>query len=267
MIPGAFITEWKANAPWKNPYMVEQDLIISRGLVEIFSDSFLSEHLVFRGGTALHKLHLPMAARYSEDIDLVQIKSGPIGPIFDRLRKIFEPLFGKTGREFGPGVVSLRYKTQSEIPPTVKLKLKIEINAREHFALMGIKDRQYSVHSKWFTGNCMVKTYAIEELLGTKLRALYQRRKGRDIFDIWLAVTAGNADPEKVVMCFRQYMEKSGLTVSETEFRMNLDGKIYDPNFKGDLNNLLREDFEFDFNDAVNILDRKILPLLRKKHS
>ncbi len=132
---------------------------------------------------------------------------------------------------------------------------------------MGIQDKQFSVNSKWFRGDCLVRTYAIEELLGTKLRALYQRKKGRDIFDIWLAVTTGNADPEKVVKCFKQYMEKSGLSVSETEFRMNLDDKIYDPNFKDDLNNLLREGIEFDFNNAVNLLDRKIFPLLSKKHN
>ncbi len=108
MIPETFITEWKANAPWQSPFMVEQDLIISRVIVEIFSDPLLSDHLVFRGGTALHKLHLPPASRYSEDIDLVQIKSGPIGPIFDRLRKIFEPLLGKTGREGNSAPVSSR---------------------------------------------------------------------------------------------------------------------------------------------------------------
>lgn len=78
MIPKPYIAAWQSYVPWKEFAQVEQDLIISRTLVEIFSDNFLREHLAFRGGTALHKLYLNPAPRYSEDIDLVQIKAGPI---------------------------------------------------------------------------------------------------------------------------------------------------------------------------------------------
>ena len=58
MIPEYFIQEWHENAPWQDPAMVEQDLIICRALASIFSDEFLASQLAFRGGTALHKLHL-----------------------------------------------------------------------------------------------------------------------------------------------------------------------------------------------------------------
>ena len=81
MIPKPQIAQWKAHAPWNEFGQIEQDLIISRALVAIFSDDFLRENLAFRGGTALHKLYLHPAPRYSEDIDLVQIKEGPIKPI------------------------------------------------------------------------------------------------------------------------------------------------------------------------------------------
>lgn len=75
MIPAAYITEWQQSAPWQHPDLVEQDLVISRALVELFSDDRISQHLAFRGGTALYKLCLLPAARYSEDIDLVQVKA------------------------------------------------------------------------------------------------------------------------------------------------------------------------------------------------
>lgn len=78
MIPLAYITEWRNKAPWQDDFQVEQDLIIERALVEIFSDPFLKERMAFRGGTALHKLYLSPAARYSEDIDLVQTSAEPI---------------------------------------------------------------------------------------------------------------------------------------------------------------------------------------------
>ena len=90
MIPRAHITAWRKNAPWPQPSQVEQDLIICRALVEIFSKPLLRANLAFRGGTALYKLHLP-PARYSEDIDLVQVAAGPIGEILDELRRGLDP--------------------------------------------------------------------------------------------------------------------------------------------------------------------------------
>lgn len=74
MIPRAYITAWRKIAPWSTDAQIEQDLILSRALVEIFSQPILSSQLAFRGGTALHKLFLTPASRYSEDIDLVQVK-------------------------------------------------------------------------------------------------------------------------------------------------------------------------------------------------
>ncbi len=36
MIPRAYITEWRSHAPWIQDAWVEQDLVISRAIVEIF---------------------------------------------------------------------------------------------------------------------------------------------------------------------------------------------------------------------------------------
>ena len=90
MIPEFYIQQWKEKAPWVEPYMVEQDMIICRALVSIFNDEFLASQLAFRGGTALHKLYLSPQPRYSEDIDLVQITPGPIKPIMYRLGEVLD---------------------------------------------------------------------------------------------------------------------------------------------------------------------------------
>ena len=95
MIPRDYITQWRERAPWSEDFQVEQDLVISRALVAVYSDPDLAEALAFRGGTALCKLYLTPPARCSEDIDLVQVKSGPAGPLMDRLRSTLDPWMGK----------------------------------------------------------------------------------------------------------------------------------------------------------------------------
>ncbi|OHE27195.1 MAG: hypothetical protein A3J94_10615 [Syntrophus sp. RIFOXYC2_FULL_54_9] len=95
MIPQDFISEWKKAATWTQNDHVEQDLIVCRALVEIFSHPDLADNLAFRGGTALFKLHLP-PVRYSEDIDLVQVHPGPIGAVMSALQEKLNPWLGKT---------------------------------------------------------------------------------------------------------------------------------------------------------------------------
>jgi predicted nucleotidyltransferase component of viral defense system len=95
MIPAMNIVAWGRTVPWVEQRQVEQDLIISRALVELFSDSFPRKELRFRGGTALNKLHSPKPLRYSEDIDLTRTNAGPIGPVLDRVRQILEPWMGR----------------------------------------------------------------------------------------------------------------------------------------------------------------------------
>lgn len=95
MIARDCITEWRTQAPWVQDHQVEQDLVISRALVEIFSEPMLRDELAFRGGTALYKLHFRPPTRYSEDIDLVQTRAKPAGPMMDALRATLNPWLGK----------------------------------------------------------------------------------------------------------------------------------------------------------------------------
>jgi len=186
VIPQDFISEWKKAAPWSQNDQVEQDLIICRALVEIFSHPILADNLAFRGGTALFKLHL-QPVRYSEDIDLVQVHPGPIGPMLDALQEKLNPWLGNPKRKQSEGRVTLTYRVTSE--EGVQLRLKVEINSREHFTVLGSVKRGFSVDSRWFSGSASILTYHLDELLGTKVRALYQRKKGRDLFDLWAAFT------------------------------------------------------------------------------
>lgn len=178
MIPQAYITEWSQQVPWQSNEQVEQDLVICRALVEIFSDEWLAGCLAFRGGTALHKLYLQPQPRFSEDIDLVQITGEPFGPIVDRIRERLSFL-GEPKRSPKAHNFTLYYRFESEFPPVINLRLKVETNTREHFTVLGLQQLPFIMKSSWFDGHCHITTYRLEELLGTKLRALYQRRKGR----------------------------------------------------------------------------------------
>ncbi len=187
MIPIAYITQWRQSAPWASDLHVEQDLILSRVIVDIFSDPLLSKELAFRGGTALNKLFLKPAARYSEDIDLVRTSTGTITHIVDALRAQLDPWLGEPKRESKDSSFKLKYTFNPEHSPQIKQKIKIEINTRECFAVYDRLLEPFSVVSDWFSGTANVNTYQFEELIATKLRALYQRKKGRDLFDLWVA--------------------------------------------------------------------------------
>ena len=133
MIPRDYITEWRAEAPWIDDAQVEQDLVISKALVDIFSHPVLCNALAFRGGTALYKLHLKPPARYSEDIDLVQVDAGPAGELMDALREALNPWLGDPRWKQTEGRVTFTYRFDSEDKPPLPLKLKVEMNTREHF--------------------------------------------------------------------------------------------------------------------------------------
>lgn len=98
MIPENFVLQWQENAPWQSLSMVEHDLVISRTLIDLYQNDVVRNALVFRGGTALNKLYIKPPARYSEDIDLVQQTSAPIGPVIDAIREALKPWFGEPKR-------------------------------------------------------------------------------------------------------------------------------------------------------------------------
>ncbi len=247
MIPRAFITNWKQAAPWASDAQVEQDLVISRALVEIFSDKLLSNALAFRGGTALHKLYFAPAPRYSEDIDLVQIRPEPIGPVIDRLRETLHYLGAPKIKQKDRNT-TLIFRFETEVEPVINMRLKVEINCREHDFVFGTIKKSYAVDSLWFSDSAELTTFELEELLATKVRALYQRRKGRDLFDLWYADQNTDIDWPRVMDAFQQIMGNDGTPVTEKQLRLNLEEKLTHPDFLIDIPNLLRPEIQFDSN-------------------
>lgn len=254
MIALPYIAEWRQSFPWALDSQVEQDLIISRSLIAIFADAELAESFAFRGGTALHKLYLNPAARYSEDIDLVQIHQEPIGPTLEKLRSVLDSWLGTPKREFNDGSVKLVYRLMSEGQPPIPMRLKIEINTREHFSLEGWQKYPFSISSGWYCGNADITTFTLEELLATKLRALYQRKKGRDIFDLSISLTTLKVDFKKVVGHFQEYMRRAGYEITLSSFQNNINAKMIDRRFTQDISPLLRPGIKWDLKQAVDFI-------------
>ncbi|MDR1974829.1 MAG: nucleotidyl transferase AbiEii/AbiGii toxin family protein [Bacteroidales bacterium] len=245
MIERKYLEQWKVDYPWQNP-QVEQDLIIARSLVEMFNDDLLRSSLAFRGGTALHKLFIKPQVRYSEDIDLVQIRHEPINPVLARIREVLSFLGQKriVKQKRHNNVVIYHFDT--EIPPIINLRLKIEINTREHLNLLGLQEVPFEVNNGWFMGKCNIITYQLEELLSTKFKALYGRKKGRDLFDIYWALTHCKFDIDKLLYCCREHYKFAELKYpTDKQFTLNMEEKLSDYEYVNDIFSIIRSDTDY----------------------
>ena len=155
--------------------------------------------------------------------------------------------------------MTMFYRFDAAFTPAQRMRVKIEINTREHFSVLGLEDRTFSVATRWFSGSAAINVYRIDELLGTKLRALYQRKRGRDLYDLWRALESGIADSSRVVHCFLRYMEAGGLAVSRAEFEGNLADKMQDEAFVEDLRPLLPADVAYEPDSAASLVRNEII--------
>lgn len=263
MIPKQYIEHWKnTKAPWQASSQVEQDLILARVLVSIFSNEFLRKNLAFKGGTALQKLFVSEPSRYSEDIDLVQTQPGPIGNIMTELRQALNPWLGKPKylqNEYGVKFF-YRYESEDNIP----MRIKIEVNTREQFTVLGLQEINYKVSNPWFQGEAPITTFVLEELIGTKLKALYQRKKGRDLFDVdYFLKYHPTLNLNRVIECFSAYAAHQGILFSRAELEKNLIMKSLDSNFYNDIKPLLTLEVSknYNANEAFSHILEKICPL------
>ena len=257
MIPEYCITEWRQKAPWAEDYQVEQDSIISRALIEIYQNEEVAQKLVFRGGTALNKLFFKPSARYSEDLDFVQIKSEPIGPIIASIRKNLDNWLGTPKGKLTERSAKLIYSYFSSNGNPAKVK--IEINTTEHFQVLNLKNLDYSVKSPWFEGNGNILTYELEELIATKLRALYQRRKGRDLFDLWYVLKQELVNIDNIINIFQKYCKRDNQIITRALFEKNMSQKYVHPDFRADMLPLLSPGTDWNFEVAFNLVSKSII--------
>lgn len=256
MIAENILENWRKNAPWPLLGQVEQDLIISRALVELYNNEYLKTRIAFRGGTALHKIILPKPLRYSEDIDLNRLETGPVKKVIDEVRDSLEKMLGQPKKVKSTNrSVKIIYDYNS-IDRIVR-KLKIEMNVRETLPEKDLQEIPYSVDSNYFQGSTKIMAFHTEEMIGTKIRALYQRTKGRDLFDLF-EVSKTKVDWGNIVSSFK----KLNIGASQKDFINNLEEKMKDHDFLTDIKPLLPDGVKYNANEAYDWFLQEIVPRL-----
>ena len=252
----------QVEVPWSMAHQVEQDLLLCRAVIALFNDPFLKGQIAMRGGTVLHKVHLKPASRYSEDIDLVVVGDRPEEHVRAAIKRVLQPVLGRH-KTWGwedlklavrnaakpSRILRVVYEVPSVAEPRLLLKMVVEANVTERQPFMPVVELPFSVPFRGQALVARVNSYDIHEMLGTKLRALFQRKQGRDLFDLYWALSATNivsVVPERVVHAFQHYMGMEGTVVPRGEFLAQMDIRLADRGFCSDMTALLRTDLNYD---------------------
>ncbi len=268
----------QAKAPWPALYQVEQDLLLCRAMVAIFNDDFLRKQVAMRGGTVLHKVHLAPASRYSEDIDLVVVGERPEEHIRAALGRVLRDVLGRpkawgweslklAARNLARPSRLLRvvYEVPSVSEPGRTLSIEVEANVTERLAHRPMLPVPFSVPFRDATLSTTIVSFDIHEMMGAKMRALFQRKKGRDLFDLYWALTAPSVEtvvPVEIIRSFQHYMAQEGTVVPRQEFLHQLELRLADAGFRTDMEPLLRTGVDYDPKAAGPYVRDTLLMLL-----
>ena len=243
----------------------------------LFEDAFLKEQIAMRGGTLLHKVHLAPASRYSEDIDLVVVGARPAGHIRKALVRILEDLLGPPVESAWSSiklavrnavrpsrVLRLAFSRPSLMEPGTNLKIKVEANATERTPYLPVISIPFLIPFRDDALHTHVRAFDIHEMLGTKLRALFQRTRGRDLFDLYWALTMMRPPviPERIIESFQHYLRLEKTVAGRAEFLAVLDRRLSDRGFCSDMTQLLRQGLCYDPQEAGALVKADLLSLL-----
>lgn len=267
----------QAVVPWAAQYQVEQDLLLCRAMVALFDDKFLSSQIAMRGGTLLHKVHLAPPARYSEDIDLVVVGTRPADHIRRAIRRVLANVLGTPKASVWDTlalairntvkpsrVLRMTYSARSIIEPNRTLEIVVEANVTERKPHRAVVEMSFSFPFRDEPVQTHIKGFDIHEMLGTKMRAMFQRKRGRDLFDLYWALTKSPTpvDPAAIIASFEHYLKQEGTKAGRAEFIGILDNHLKDRGFCSDMQPLLRTDITYDPQVAGKYVKTHLLNLL-----
>jgi hypothetical protein len=208
---------------------------------------------------------------------LVVVGDRPEDHIRKGLRRVLLPVLGKPQRSVWESlklavrnaarpsrVLRMTYDVPSVVEPGKFLRIVVEANVTERTPHRSICELPFGFLFRKEQIETIVRGYEINEMLGTKMRALFQRRRGRDLFDLYRALTmrVAGLDAGAVIESFCHYLEKEEVRACRAEFTSLLEGHLDDPGFCSDLNDLLRQGIDYDPHEAARLVQRELIDLL-----
>lgn len=200
------------------PHVVEKDYVLGWMLAGIYAHEDLSESWVFKGGTCLKKCFFE-TYRFSEDLDFTLIRPEHLDA--DYLKTVFseigEWIYEHTGIEIPAD------KQQFEIYPNLRgqtscqgkisykgpvssthglPRIKLDLTADERVVLPPIRAQIFHPYSDVPDDGINVLAYDYIEAFAEKFRALAERTRPRDLYDVVNLYRNSEARPEP-----RRFME------------------------------------------------------------
>lgn len=214
------------------PHVVEKDYALGWALAGIYAHPELASSWVFKGGTCLKKCFFE-TYRFSEDLDFTLQDESHLDEAF--LQRVFseisEWIYEQSGLEFPQdsqkfdifanprgnpscqGKLSYRGPVSPRSPPRIKL----DLTADERLVLAPVQVPIFHPYSDAPDGGIMVQSYAYEEAFGEKIRALAERTRPRDLYDVINLFRNTEARPAASVLLdvLRQKCEFKGIEVPQ----------------------------------------------------
>lgn len=239
--------------------LAELDYRLGHALQAIYADPFLRNRLYLKGGTALNKFYIPNQGRLSVDLDFNVV--GPRDQVLEERTQFSQRVMKVLGEQDSSYDFTYRWRYEQAtvyaryLPLTgaAQQRLKVEISFIERVAIMG-RDEQI-LPGYIFEDPVVVNTYFLEELTSTKLRALHDRKKGRDIYDLFhiAEFDLNRAAVRKMVL---YYFYRANKVFSYPSFVDNIEQKIARRGFRDDVRGLIRQGSSLDWSAACErVLD------------
>ena len=215
-----------------NPHVIEKDYVIGWLLWGINDNDALAESWIFKGGTCLKKCFFE-TYRFSEDLDFTISHPAHIGAGFLQqvVAEIGARIYEETGIELPPdyqqfeiyenprGTLSCqgRIGYQGPVSPRGRSmpRIKLDLTADERVVLPAVLSPVFHPYGDAPDGGIVVHSYAYEEAFGEKIRALAERARPRDLYDVVNLFRDDNARPAAAVLreVLRQKCEFRGIDI------------------------------------------------------
>ncbi|MEX2496145.1 MAG: nucleotidyl transferase AbiEii/AbiGii toxin family protein [Woeseia sp.] len=229
-----------------NPHVVEKDYALGWLLAGIFANDRISESWAFKGGTCLKKCFFE-TYRFSEDLDFTLTNESHLDEAFlkDVFANIGDWVYERSGLEMpgdrqdfeiydnsrGKKNCAGKISYRGPVSPTTGgwPRIKLDLTADERLVLPPVQSAIFHPYSDAPDGGIAVLSYAYEEAFGEKVRALAERARPRDLYDVVNLYRNAEARPQPPVLLdvLRQKCAFKGIAVPKAEdmepFRSELE--------------------------------------------